>query len=250
LEAGFDDVLALGASESLLDVGCGDGAYIVGLRAAGHVGRLVGIDIEPELVAAARDRAADVGGSAGPARDAEVADTLVPRRSIEFDTADAAHLPFPDASFDAVTTRYVIDHLSDPGAAVAEVRRVIGPGGRLVRIANGEGHLAEFWNLVPSLAPMAGPPLETRFVELAARSFDSVTVSYLSRVVTLPDATVAVALLDTHRVALRHLADAAWSAARSDLLSRSRRAPATFPLPVTLRLCVVRADVHARGEGH
>lgn len=240
METGFDDVLDLRPAEALLDVGCGDGAYLAGLRASGHEGRLVGVDIEPELIDAARGRASAVyerGAAGRHERD--------PGRSVEFMTADAAYLPFPDASFDAVTARYVIDHLADPAAAIAEARRVIRPGGRLVRIANAEGHLAEFWSLVPSLPPAAGAPLETPFVELASLQFDAVSVSYLSRVVVLPDAAVAVSLLDTHRVALSAVADAEWAAARSGLIRRGSRKHAVFPLRATLRLCVVRADVHS-----
>lgn len=262
MEAGFDDVLALHASdalrgsealrraealctaEDLLDIGCGDGTYLAGLRAAGHYGRLVGIDIEPELVTAARDNASAVS-AAGAARDTASRDAQYPGSTVEFMTGDAAQLPYPAASFDAVTARYVIDHLPDPAAAIAEARRVTRPGGRLVRIANAEGHLSEFWALVPALAPPAGAPLETRFVELAAQHFDAVTVTYLSRVIVLPDVAVAVSLLDTHRVALRTIDEADWVAARSDLIRRGSRPHDAFPLHVTLRLCVVRADVHA-----
>lgn len=240
LEAGFDDVLALNPSEALLDVGCGDGAFLAGLHASGHDGRLVGVDIEPELIVAARGR-----GSAVYGRGAAGRHERDPGPSVEFMTADAAHLPFPDASFDAVTARYVIDHLADPVAAIAEARRVIRPGGRLVRIANAEGHLAEFWDLVPVVAPAAGVPLEARFVELAAPHFDAVSVSYLSRIVVLLDAAVAVSLLDTHRMALSAVDDAEWAAARSGLMRPGSRQHPAFPVRVTLRLCVVRADVHA-----
>lgn len=242
MEAGFDRVLALGATESLLDVGCGDGAYLDGVRSSGHRGPLVGVDIAPELVAAARERQGRdrlVDGRAGAA--------LETPPDIKFIEADAHALPFPDATFDAISARYVIDHLADPDAALAEAARVLSPGGRLVRVANAAGHLAEFWDLVPALAPGSGPALEDSFVALALRHFDEVSIRYLARTVRLPDAAVAVALLDTHKPARRAPADAEWAAARARLASLGHAAASPFPLSLTLRLCVVRAVVNQAG---
>jgi SAM-dependent methyltransferase len=51
---------------------------------------------------------------------------------VEFLTGDAFALPFPDASFDAVTSTQVYEYVADMPAALAEARRVLKPGGRLL----------------------------------------------------------------------------------------------------------------------
>jgi ubiquinone/menaquinone biosynthesis C-methylase UbiE len=93
------DALALSAAADVLDVGAGDGRLLAALRGCGRRGRRVGLD------------PAQVSG-------------------LLRDTAEA--LPFPDASFDAVRLVRVLAHLSDPARALAEARRVLRPGGRLI----------------------------------------------------------------------------------------------------------------------
>ena len=51
---------------------------------------------------------------------------------MSFEVADAAHLPFDDASFDACRVDRVLQHIADPAPAVSEMVRVIRPGGVLV----------------------------------------------------------------------------------------------------------------------
>lgn len=57
--------------------------------------------------------------------------------------ADAVALPFPDASFDVVVAMHVLYHASDPAAAIAELRRVVKPGGRCYVTTVGEADLEE-----------------------------------------------------------------------------------------------------------
>jgi SAM-dependent methyltransferase len=91
-----------------LDVGCGDGAFARELRARGAA-RVVGCDIDPRMIA----RAAAGGG-------------------VLCAVARAERLPFPDASFDLVTIVTVLAFLPEPERALAEIARVLKPGGRLV----------------------------------------------------------------------------------------------------------------------
>lgn len=56
------------------------------------------------------------------------------RRAVEIVRAPAEHLPFPDASFDAVVSTLVLCTVSDQARALGEIRRVLKPGGRLVFI--------------------------------------------------------------------------------------------------------------------
>jgi SAM-dependent methyltransferase len=92
----------------VLDVGCGAArSYAPGLAA--RTGEYIGVDVSATAVEAARAGGLDA-------------------RVIE----DAAALPFPDGSFDLVTCVEVLEHLFEPDRAVAEIRRVLRPGGRLV----------------------------------------------------------------------------------------------------------------------
>jgi 2-polyprenyl-3-methyl-5-hydroxy-6-metoxy-1,4-benzoquinol methylase len=96
----------------LLDVGCGDGAYAV---AAAQRGALVrGVDASPEMIAAARRRAAE--------QDAW----------IDLQLANATQLPFADGSFDVVLAVTVLCFVADASTALREMARVLAPGGRLV----------------------------------------------------------------------------------------------------------------------
>ena len=67
--------------------------------------------------------------------------------------ADVQELPFPDEGFDAVIAAWMLFHLSNVPVAIAEIARVLEPGGILVAITNGEDHLSELWSLI-------GTPLE------------------------------------------------------------------------------------------
>ena len=108
--------LELDASSRLLDVACGGGGPTLRMaRLSGCC--VVGIDIQAEGIVAARAAAERAG--------------LAERTT--FAQHDASQpLPFPDAAFDAVLCIDAINHLPDRAAALAEWRRVLKPGGRLV----------------------------------------------------------------------------------------------------------------------
>jgi SAM-dependent methyltransferase len=106
--------LALTRDDHLLEIGCGGGAF---LNAALHSGcRAAAVDHSAEMVRLARDAN----------RDAVAAGRLDIRE------ADAASLPFLDATFTCAAMTGVLGFLSDPVAAFAEIRRVLRSGGRFV----------------------------------------------------------------------------------------------------------------------
>lgn len=96
----------------LLDVGSGPGSITIGLAELLCDGEVVGAELNPDQVEAARARAQTLG-----------------RRNVSFQQASAYELPFPDMSFDAVFAHAVLQHLMDPAAAIGEMRRVLRPGG-------------------------------------------------------------------------------------------------------------------------
>lgn len=90
---------------ALLDVGCGAGGFLADMRQLGW--RVRGVELNPGAVACCREAGLDV--FCGELRDAG----------------------FPGASFNAVTANHVIEHIAEPRAFMAEIARVLKPGGML-----------------------------------------------------------------------------------------------------------------------
>ncbi|GLX36000.1 methyltransferase [Streptomyces roseochromogenus] len=104
--------LGVGPGDRVLDAGCGTGRALTPLRAAvGPSGTVLGVDLTERMLAAAREAGRDADG------------TLL--------LADVARLPLRDGSLDAVFAAGLIAHLPDPAANLAELARVVRPGGRL-----------------------------------------------------------------------------------------------------------------------
>jgi SAM-dependent methyltransferase len=98
------------AGRRILDAGCGDGPLMAALRDRGAI--VTGFDTSAGMVELARRRL----GSDADLRVAEL----------------GSPLPFPDDTFDDVTASLVLHYLQDWGPALAELRRVLKPGGRLI----------------------------------------------------------------------------------------------------------------------
>ncbi len=111
------ELARLSVGESALDVGCGTGSLaIVAKDRAGPMGKVVGIDASPEMIARARRKAAKAAVD------------------VDFRRATAEALPFKDATFDAVFSTTVL-HCLPPEArrqCIGEMSRVLKPGGRLL----------------------------------------------------------------------------------------------------------------------
>jgi SAM-dependent methyltransferase len=116
----------LSGHEVVADIGCGNGPYLAELARRGHAGPVVGADLSPGMLHAARSRAPEAG-------------LLV---------ADATALPFPDAAADLTLAMHMLYHVPEPGRAVRELRRITRPGGRLIVALNGEDHLHELRDVV------------------------------------------------------------------------------------------------------
>jgi SAM-dependent methyltransferase len=116
LAGGVLEWLAAQPGERILDLGCGDGYLSKRIAATGAM--LVGVDSSPNMVAAARARA------------------------IVADNASAESLPYADNSFEAVFSNAALHWVRDQDAMMAEVHRVLRPGGRFVAEMGGHGNIA------------------------------------------------------------------------------------------------------------
>ncbi|NDJ75518.1 MAG: class I SAM-dependent methyltransferase [Chloroflexi bacterium] len=70
-----------------------------------------------------------------------------------FEVFDAQHIPFEDAVFDAVVANHMLYHVPNLDAALAEVRRVLKPGGTFYAATNGINHLQRIHDLIRAFAP-------------------------------------------------------------------------------------------------
>ena len=96
----------------VLDCGCGPGSITVGLAEAVTPGSVTGIDLEESQLVRARAIASG--------RDLA---------NVTFENADARSLPFEEEQFDAVFSHAMLEHLPEPLSVLAEMRRVLRPGG-------------------------------------------------------------------------------------------------------------------------
>lgn len=117
----FDfDRLGVGRGTRLLDVGCGTGRHTFeALRRGADV---VAADLDGDALAAVEAMGAAM----------VVEGQTAPGASLAAIRADARSLPFEDASFDRVIASETLEHISEDSAAMAEIARVLRPGGRAV----------------------------------------------------------------------------------------------------------------------
>ncbi|OAI44565.1 hypothetical protein AYO38_00275 [bacterium SCGC AG-212-C10] len=136
VHAGGPDLTALIAaaeltgSEQVLDMGCGAGH--TGIAAAANAAHVTALDVTPEMLAVAANLAQERG-----------------RTNMTFCEGDVMAMPFEDATFDVVTSRFSAHHYGDPARALAEAYRVLKPGGQLLlvdSIAQEDATLDTFYN--------------------------------------------------------------------------------------------------------
>ena len=180
----------------VLEVGGGPGE--LSARIADELGAEVTmLDVSPRMVELARERGVDAT------------------------VGDVQQLPFDDGSFDCAVAAWMLFHVPDLDRGLAELARVLRPGGRLVAVTNGEAHLEE-------LRAIAGAAAWDRVftrengAELIARHFGTVERRDADGWVTVDDDSVVRGFLDSLG------ADEPIEPAPYELPIRSRRATSIF----------------------
>jgi SAM-dependent methyltransferase len=146
---------------AVLEVGCGPGHFAQALASEPGID-LSAIDISERMVELARSRgvAAQLG--------------------------DVQHLPFDDASFDAVIAAWMLYHVTDLARGLSEIHRVLRPGGALFAVTNSDRHLSELWELI-GLERYARVFSSENGGVLLGKRFDRVERRDVSGTVTFPD---------------------------------------------------------------
>jgi len=163
--------LAPADGERLLDLCAGTMDLARGIADRAPGARVVAADFALGMLAAGRDKAAGAAGAVWPV------------------AADALNLPFPDATFDGCTIGFGLRNLADPEDGLAEMRRVLVPGGRLVvlefttppgKVFRSVYH-AYFHHLLPRAgAVISGDPAASRYLpDSVARFPDAPTLAAL-----------------------------------------------------------------------
>jgi ubiquinone/menaquinone biosynthesis C-methylase UbiE len=127
-------------SARVLDLGCGTGEITARLAEAYPGATFVGVDLEEAHLERARARCAPFGDR------------------VRFEHGDALALHYPDATFDLVVCRHVLQAVPDAARVTAEIHRVLRPGGRAHLLAEDYGMLLahpmerdsdDFWQKIP-----------------------------------------------------------------------------------------------------
>ncbi len=134
----------------VLEVGCGGGQFAARIAEENPQARVVATDLSPRMA------------------------ELAASRGVVAQVADVQALPFEDGAFDVVGAMWMLYHVPDLGAGLAELRRVLRPGGLLVAVTNGDEHTADLRReaggapLVTAFSSENGEPaLRRHFAEVA-----------------------------------------------------------------------------------
>ncbi|HEY0158725.1 MAG TPA: bifunctional demethylmenaquinone methyltransferase/2-methoxy-6-polyprenyl-1,4-benzoquinol methylase UbiE [Thermoanaerobaculia bacterium] len=149
------------AGDRVLDCASGTGDLAIAFKkAVGAGGRVVGTDFVPEMLDVARTKSSEV----------------------EFEVADVTRLPYPDATFDVSSISFGIRNVNDPGKGIAELARVVRPGGRVIVLEFGQprgrlfGTLYAFYNrhLLPRIGGLlTGDRAAYTYLQTSANRFPS-----------------------------------------------------------------------------
>jgi demethylmenaquinone methyltransferase / 2-methoxy-6-polyprenyl-1,4-benzoquinol methylase len=152
------DLAALGPGDRALDVACGTGDLAVELaRRVGASGKVVGSDFSEAMLERARQKSG----------------------AVQWEWANALELPYPDGGFDAATVGFGARNFSDLDRGLAEMARVVRPGGRVVVLeitTPQRPPLSTFFSIwfdrvIPALGRLAGDPDAYAYLPSSVKRF-------------------------------------------------------------------------------
>jgi SAM-dependent methyltransferase len=223
------DAVGVGEGTRLLDVGCGAGRAL--RLAADRGAEVAGLDAAPGLLAYARRR---VPGA-------------------EMIQGEIQTLPFPDATFDAVTGFNSFQYAADPGAALREAKRVTAPGGRILALVWSPAEMCELAPHLKSLGALMPPPpagtpgpfalcgRDALAEFFASAELDVAEIADVMCTFGYPDTATAIAALSSAGPVVRIAQHAGEDAVRQDIerfLAQHVRPDGTYAIRNAFRYAV------------
>jgi SAM-dependent methyltransferase len=156
----------------VLEVGCGTGVFAARLASELPGVALLAVDQSPGLVELTRER------------------------GVPAQVQDLQQLLAPDAAYDVVLALWMLYHVPDLDRGLAEVRRVLRPGGRFVAVTNGDEHVAELGREAGGEAVLTAFSSENG-EESLRRHFDEVTRTDIETRAVFPDRDTALGYLES-----------------------------------------------------
>lgn len=163
--------VAEAAPRRVLEVGGGPGELAATIAAELRA-EVVMLDVSPRMVELARER------------------------GVEARVGDVQELPFDDASFDCAVAAWMLFHVPDLDRGVAELARVLRPGGRLVAVTNAEHHLRELREIAGSAA-WERPFTRENGAEVLGRHFRAVESRHADGWITVDDEAAVHRFVDS-----------------------------------------------------
>jgi SAM-dependent methyltransferase len=178
--------------QTVLDLGSGAGLDVfVARREVGEGGRVIGVDMTPEMIARARDNARQSGFE-----------------NVEFRLGEIEHLPVESGSIDVVISNCVLNLVPDKGRAFSEIFRVLKPGGHFcISDVVASGRLPDWLASVAEAYAgcVAGALPQREYLQIIeAAGFDSVEV-VSERAIEVPDELLRKTLSPDQRAELSRL---------------------------------------------
>lgn len=217
----------------VVDVGCGNGAYVARLKDDRPDLRVLGVDLSVGMLVGLR-------ASAGHR---------------ELAAADAAGLPLADASVEAALAMHMLYHLPDPDRGVGEIRRILRPGGLALVATNARDDKLEIEDLLNrALVAAGGEPLDRELgahrdfslealVPILSAHFRSVDVTEWRTEIIVPEPAPVVAYLDSIRPVVTLSSGMPWTAvlrAAAELTAVAVRRDGAFRITGHVGMAVCR----------
>lgn len=216
----YDEAVGHAAGRDVLDIGCNTGYGTI--RFAPVAGRVVGVDVSPRAIDAARQRAPD--------------------GRPEFIPTSGFELPFPDDSFDLVTSFQVLEHVPDPLAYLREIERVARPGGTVI-LATPNAATRLYPGMTPWNRFHVHEYVATELRDLLSGVFPAVTILGMFGAPALYETEIRRVDAARQRIRRKEEASAREAAPRQSSAQRAAATPravrAARPLPVRVARAVL-----------